>query len=255
MSIIATALVALSAALAVDATGPTVKKPMAGLLAPKGHHPGIGQESGRLTPNGIAKFTSPHGSTRYLLYEAGVPIAGLQVVSRDKQRAQIANVFTAPSRRREGLALKLLQKAKRDFETVTHSDDLSIEGQPWAEAVETIYRPLGEPDHEFVYWASCPDLTGEIIHFITDEVRARKITYQTFAARVDLEQLRKQGHPAMYRISAPNNWAISFWASHLPSGRPIYYFLWSRIEHIFVDPSRGILDPEHESKLARGAGY
>jgi hypothetical protein len=39
----------------------------------------------------------------------------------------------------------------------------------------------------------------------------------------------------MYRISAPSNWAISFHRSALPSGAPVYYFVWSGVEHFFVD--------------------
>jgi len=39
----------------------------------------------------------------------------------------------------------------------------------------------------------------------------------------------------MYRISCKDNWAISFWRSEIPSGVQVYYFDWSRIEHIFVD--------------------
>ena len=51
----------------------------------------------------------------------------------------------------------------------------------------------------------------------------------------DLKPLRAADHPAMYRISAPDNWAISFHRSALPSGQRVYYFAWSGIEHFFVD--------------------
>jgi len=87
----------------------------------------------------------------------------------------------------------------------------------------------------FKFWASCPQLEGELIHHLVDCDRAVRITYGTFARHVDLEELRKQDHPAMYRMSCPDNWAISFWKSWLPSRTLVYYFDWSRIEHIFVD--------------------
>ncbi len=98
----------------------------------------------------------------------------------------------------------------------------------------------------FQYWRSCPELTMEVVQYITDDDRTKKITYKTFAKHADLSRLRAQDHPAMWRISAPDNWAISFWKSQLPSGRPIYYFDWSRIEHVFIDPNNPpTLEEEH----------
>lgn len=88
---------------------------------------------------------------------------------------------------------------------------------------------------KFKYWSRCIEMDGELVRYLTDSDRAEQITYGTFARHVDLAQMRKQEHPAMYRISCPDNWAISFWKSRLPSGTLIYYFDWSRIEHIFVD--------------------
>jgi len=87
----------------------------------------------------------------------------------------------------------------------------------------------------FQYWASCPHLTGELVQFLTDCDRAVQITYDTFVRHVDLKPMRDEDHPAMYRISCKDNWAISFWKSELPSGVQVFYFDWSRIEHIFVD--------------------
>ena len=108
--------------------------------------------------------------------------------------------------------------------------------------------------NKFVYWRSCPDFhSGEIIHYITDH--ATEITYQTLARNVDLEPLRSQNHPAMYRISSPDNWAISFYKSRLPNGDPIYFFDWSRIEHIFIDPDRPTPDAYEMVEMAREEGY
>lgn len=96
------------------------------------------------------------------------------------------------------------------------------------------------------FWASCPHLTGELVHFLTDSDRAVQITYDTFARHVDLKPMRDEDHPAMYRISCKDNWAISFWKSKLPSGVLVFYFDWSRIEHIFVDRD---VDLEKELEL------
>ena len=100
----------------------------------------------------------------------------------------------------------------------------------------------------YQFWASCPRLPGELVQYITDSKRAQKITYQTFARYADLTEFREGDHPAMYRISAPDNWAISFWKSTLPSGQPTYYFDWSRFEHFFVDET---VDLELEMEILR----
>jgi hypothetical protein len=109
---------------------------------------------------------------------------------------------------------------------------------------------------KFTFWASCVDLShGEIIHYITDGCRSQDITYQTFVKYADLSPLRQANHPAMYRISCPDNWSVSFHKSFLPSGAPIYYFAWSRIEFIFVDPKRPWPNERKLAKMAEQAGY
>lgn len=103
---------------------------------------------------------------------------------------------------------------------------------------------------EFRYWACCMDLPGELVGYITDCDRAEQVTYGTFARHADLEPLREEDHPATYRMSCADNWAIRFWRSQLPSGRRIYFFDWSRIEHVFVD---GPVDLEREVALLEAA--
>lgn len=96
--------------------------PLAMTLHMPGQHPAIGAESGRARRSGIAKHVSPHGSTRYLHYHEGRPVAGLQVVSRDGVHAKVANVYTHPEHRRRGLASALMTRARQDFHTVEHAD-------------------------------------------------------------------------------------------------------------------------------------
>ena len=85
------------------------------------------------------------------------------------------------------------------------------------------------------FWASCLHLTGELVQFITDSERAKQVTYDTFYRHADLRSLHQEKHPALYRRSCKDNWAISYWKSKMPSGIRIYYFDWSGIEHVFVD--------------------
>jgi GNAT superfamily N-acetyltransferase len=106
-------------------------------LGDPGSVPGIGPERGKKPTSGVARYKSPHGSVRYVWYEHGQPLAALQVVTRDGRHAKVANVYTVPARRREGLAAALLAKARRDFKTVAHADEimLSSMGRAWRESV------------------------------------------------------------------------------------------------------------------------
>lgn len=99
----------------------------------------IGPERGSERSEGVSKFVSPHGSTRYVYYVAGVPVSALQVVSREGINALIANVYTDPDYRRQGYARELLQKARRDFRSVEHSSGLSEEGKSWARSVKNAF--------------------------------------------------------------------------------------------------------------------
>lgn len=114
------------------------------VLYPPGAASVIGPESGHPVQNGIAKFVSPHGSTRYVFYENGQAVSGLQVMSRDDIRAVIAYVYTVPGRRRHHLADRLLQRARQDFERVDHAPEqhLSQLGTAWRDSV-------GNPPVEF----------------------------------------------------------------------------------------------------------
>lgn len=88
---------------------------------------------------------------------------------------------------------------------------------------------------DFRFWTSCPGMPGELVHYMTDPDRAVRITHGTLVRHADVATLPGgRDHPALYRASCPDNWAISFWRSELPSGARVYYLDWSRIEHVFV---------------------
>ncbi len=116
-------------------------EPLAAYLAVRGAAPGIGPEKGPKAPpsSGIAKYVSPHGSTRYVAYEQGRPVAALQVVSRDGKSASIANVYTDPCCRKQGIAKSLLLRARKDFKGgVAHAaeENISDEGKAWRSRIE-----------------------------------------------------------------------------------------------------------------------
>jgi len=109
-------------------------------LSPPSEHPAIGPERGRAKANGIVKLTSPHGSYRYLYYEDGEPVSGLQIVSRDGKTGMVANVYTLATHRRRGLARELLKRARRDFRKVVPPEEqhISDDGKAWRDVVQRV---------------------------------------------------------------------------------------------------------------------
>lgn len=107
------------------------------LLSPAGEARQIGPETQVGRPeDGSVKFLSPHGSYRYVRYIEGKPVAALQIMSKDGRRGTIANVYTLPEYRRKGIARELLERARRGFESLSHSRDLSTLGALWKGGVE-----------------------------------------------------------------------------------------------------------------------
>ena len=109
---------------------------MRDLLSDPGKAVNIGQEKGKKVKNGTSKLTSPYGSTRYVEYVNGEPVSALQVMSMDGKRAKIANIFTVESEQKKGIASRLLKRARKDFDSIEHSDDLTNEGARFANSVE-----------------------------------------------------------------------------------------------------------------------
>lgn len=125
------------------------------LLGPAGSIPQIGPEKQIGNPrDGSVKFLSPHGSYRYIQYVDGKPASAIQIVSRDGKNGQVANVYTLPEFRKQGLARGLLDRARMGFDKITHSKDLSTLGAIWKGKVEESTDPLkyNENDPEDIFW-------------------------------------------------------------------------------------------------------
>jgi len=109
---------------------------MAVLLAPRSQCPMTGPEKGRVPKNGIARLDDPYGSVRYLRMKDGRAVSVLQVMKQSDGTALIANVYTDPEHRWQGLARSLLERARRDFGTVRHNDSLTTMGEGWKAKVQ-----------------------------------------------------------------------------------------------------------------------
>ena len=123
------------------------------LLSPPGEAIQIGDEKGRSPregENNILRYRTDNGSYRYVMVVDGQIVSGLQVMSRDLLRgkepaiATIANVYTHPDYRKQGLASKLLAKARKDFDEVKHSRDLTSAGSRWKSSVEGVNIAIGD---------------------------------------------------------------------------------------------------------------
>jgi GNAT superfamily N-acetyltransferase len=113
---------------------------MRDFLAPRGKVACIGPErrlGSRTSPCGtvVETYVCANGSTRYVATVDGVACGVLQVVSRDRRKGLVANVYVVPERRRQGMASMLLAMARTDFATVIHSTTLSPAGAAFAKAV------------------------------------------------------------------------------------------------------------------------
>lgn len=104
------------------------------LLLPKGALVHVGIEHGDAVQDGIAAWSSEVGM-RYVLMQQDNAIAALQIVEVSPGRGMVAGVYTRTECRRQGLATGLLQRAKRDFDTIEHIVTMTKDGRAWAAAV------------------------------------------------------------------------------------------------------------------------
>jgi len=108
---------------------------------PKGQSRHIGEETGAFNSEGVSRLDcacSPNEnymSCRYVKAVNGEIIAFVQVISIDGGKsATIANAATRDKHKLQGHAKSLLAKAREDFTSVEHSNDLSVEGKAFAAA-------------------------------------------------------------------------------------------------------------------------
>lgn len=102
---------------------------------------------------------------------------------------------------------------------------------------------------EYNFAFDCVSSTSSIIHFIVSN--STEIDYDEFYENVskrDIEEINNE-------VSVPLNedFMVQFFKSSLPSGRSIYYFTHSGIEHVFTED--GTVDRDVEDALAIEKGY
>ena len=86
--------------------------------------------------SGLSMFPSSKKSYRYVYHdEDQKPIGAMQIATQGprSKKAVIQNLYVAEANRRQGIASKLLDRARKDFD-VKHSDDLTTAGKAFAKA-------------------------------------------------------------------------------------------------------------------------
>jgi hypothetical protein len=86
--------------------------------------------------SGLSMFPSSKKSYRYVYHdEDQTPIGAMQIATQGprSKKAVIQNLYVAEANRRQGIASKLLDRARKDFD-VKHSNDLTTSGKAFAKA-------------------------------------------------------------------------------------------------------------------------
>ena len=109
--------------------------------------------------------------------------------------------------------------------------------------------------HSYCFIGACPDLTGPFVNYIQDHEQG--VTYDTRVRHVDLDQLNQFKQSVGYGrwesgLTMKNDWHISYHRSRTPSGRTVYYFVWSHMEYVYV-PCSMRFDLGRETELAEAA--
>jgi len=200
-----------------DSSIPKYVSPYSDLMKPKGESESIGREAGKFNERGISKFTSPHGSYRYVKAIDGNIIGVLQIVSHDRKNGIIANVFVKSEHRRHGVASELLERAKKDFEKINHSSDLSDMGKSWRQSLKENYETaIPYPKKRIVTKLDGVDLK---LYHVKDTLYIEWIFVpQEGMGQKTIEKLRKQYKVSEVIAIDPIKSSRGFWEKMLERG-------------------------------------
>jgi hypothetical protein len=107
------------------------------LLGPPSSDARIGHEKTVTETNdGICEYVSKEKSHRFVFKIQGQPVSVIQVMSKEKKKGIIANIYTLPEFRRNKLATKLYNYAKIKFPILDTPSQLSDLGQAWRKSVK-----------------------------------------------------------------------------------------------------------------------
>jgi ribosomal protein S18 acetylase RimI-like enzyme len=94
-----------------------------------------GPEKVKSLPGDVSLYSDPFGSHRLVYAPDGVPVAGIQVVSRGPGSGHVTAAFTHVDHRRKGYARRLIELARSLFPQLTFDHDRSLDGAALVAAV------------------------------------------------------------------------------------------------------------------------
>lgn len=88
----------------------------------------------------VSVFSDPYGSYRFVKYVGDQPVAGIQVMSRDRKQGFVTKAYTLPEYRLQGYATELVKYAKKKFGHLVYSEDRSKEGGEFVDSLSRTSR-------------------------------------------------------------------------------------------------------------------
>ena len=118
--------------------------------------------------HGLSEFPSNRKSYRYLYHDEDKnPIGAMQIQTAGprSKKAVIQNLYVSENNRRQGIASKLLKRARQDFD-VKHSTDLTSAGKAFAAVVKAkggSIKPVGYTKEQVTVSPSLDSMKYELM--------------------------------------------------------------------------------------------
>jgi hypothetical protein len=85
--------------------------------------------------DGISRHVSNTGSTRFMFHADDKPVSAIQIIENGPE-AIVANIYTIPEYRRQGIATTLFRHAKKYFPNLKYSKHLTGEGEKFKDSLD-----------------------------------------------------------------------------------------------------------------------
>ena len=95
-----------------------------------------GPEKHYKVKNGISRHVSNTGSTRFMFHADDKPVSAIQIIENGPE-AVVANIYTIPEYRRQGIATTLFKHAKKYFPNLRYSKHLTGEGEKFKDSLDS----------------------------------------------------------------------------------------------------------------------
>jgi hypothetical protein len=94
-----------------------------------------GPEKHYKVKDGISRHVSNTGSTRFMFHADDKPVSAIQIIENGPE-AIVANIYTIPEYRRQGIATTLFRHAKKYYPNLRYSKHLTGEGEKFKDSLD-----------------------------------------------------------------------------------------------------------------------